>query len=86
MGFVLISSWDWISNGIGRRDFLEMPNKEEADKAIAALNGMDLKGHTLTANDAYPRTDEPRRGGSKRFLDTFNADPLGIYLQHPHFL
>ncbi len=26
--------------------FVEMPNKEEADKAIAALNGKDLKGRT----------------------------------------
>jgi hypothetical protein len=27
-----------------------MPNKEEADKAIAGLNGVDLKGRRLTAN------------------------------------
>ena len=35
------------SRGFG---FVEMPNKEEADKAIAGLNGVDLKGRRLTAN------------------------------------
>jgi RNA recognition motif-containing protein len=48
------------SRGFG---FVEMPNKEEADKAIASLNGKDLKGRTLTVNEAKPRTDRPRTGG-----------------------
>ena len=43
--------------------FVEMPNKEEADKAIATLNGRDLKGRTATVNEARPRTDKPRTGG-----------------------
>jgi RNA recognition motif-containing protein len=42
------------SRGFG---FVEMPNKEEADKAIAGLNGKDLKGRTMTVNEARPRTD-----------------------------
>ena len=56
------------SRGFG---FVEMPNKEEADKAIASLNGRDLKGRTATVNEARPRTDKPRtgfgggRGGSR---------------------
>ena len=59
--------------------FVEMPNKDEADKAIAALNGKDLKGRTMTVNEARPRTDKPRTGGGgsgggKRFLDPLNAD------------
>jgi RNA recognition motif-containing protein len=41
-----------------------MPNKEEADKAISGLNGKDLKGRTLTVNEARPRTDRPRTGGA----------------------
>jgi len=49
------------SRGFG---FVEMPNKEEADKAIAALNGKDLKGRTMTVNEARPRTDRPRTGGA----------------------
>jgi RNA recognition motif-containing protein len=48
------------SRGFG---FVEMPNKEEADKAIAALNGKDLKGRTMTVNEAKPRTDRPRTSG-----------------------
>jgi RNA recognition motif-containing protein len=48
------------SRGFG---FVEMPNKEEADKAIADLNGKDLKGRNLTINEARPRTDRPRSGG-----------------------
>ncbi|HUU39022.1 MAG TPA: RNA-binding protein [Candidatus Desulfaltia sp.] len=48
------------SRGFG---FVEMPNKEEAEKAIADLNGKDLKGRNLTVNEARPRTDKPRSGG-----------------------
>ena len=48
------------SRGFG---FVEMPNKDEAEKAIATLNGKDLKGRTLTVNEARPRTDRPRTGG-----------------------
>lgn len=50
------------SRGFG---FVEMPTKEEAEKAIAALNGKDLKGRTMTVNEAKPRTDRPRTGGSR---------------------
>jgi RNA recognition motif-containing protein len=47
------------SRGFG---FVEMPNKEEGEKAIAALNGKDMKGRNLTVNEARPRTDDGRRG------------------------
>src|ERR1700739_2353792 len=47
------------SRGFG---FVEMTNAEEADKAIAALNGSDLGGRTLTINEAKPKTDRPRSG------------------------
>ena len=48
------------SRGFG---FVEMPNQEEARKAIAALNGKDLKGRALKVNEAQPKTDRPRGGG-----------------------
>jgi RNA recognition motif-containing protein len=48
------------SRGFG---FVEMPNKDEGDKAIAELNGKDLKGRRLTVNEARPRTDRPRSSG-----------------------
>ena len=44
---------------------VKRPNKKEAEKAISGLNGRDLKGKTLTVNEARPRTDKPRAGGGK---------------------
>ena len=41
--------------------FVEMPDNADADKAMAALNGADLGGRTLTVNEARPR--EARAGG-----------------------
>ncbi len=48
------------SRGFG---FVEMPDKAEAEKAISSLNRKDLKGRTLTVNEARPRTDRPRNSG-----------------------
>jgi len=39
--------------------FVEMPNSDEAQAAIADLHGSDLSGRPLTVNEARPR--EPRR-------------------------
>jgi len=50
------------SKGFG---FVEMDNDEEADAAIAGLNGSELSGRTLTVNEARPRTDRPDRGGDR---------------------
>jgi RNA recognition motif-containing protein len=43
--------------------FVEMPSKEQAQAAIAGLNGKELSGRTLNVNEARPRT-ENRSGGS----------------------
>ncbi|HMK23538.1 MAG TPA: RNA-binding protein [Terriglobales bacterium] len=51
------------SRGFG---FVEMTNANEADKAIAALNGSDLGGRTLTINEAKPKA-ERSGGGGRRF-------------------
>jgi RNA recognition motif-containing protein len=40
------------SRGFG---FVEMPSNEEAEKAIAALNGKDSGGRALTVNEARPK-------------------------------
>lgn len=48
------------SRGFG---FVEMPEKNEAQAAIAALNGKDFGGRTLTVNEARPREERPRMGG-----------------------
>jgi RNA recognition motif-containing protein len=44
--------------------FVEMANKAEGEAAIAALNGKDLQGRTLTVNEARPR--EERGAGNRR--------------------
>ena len=46
------------SKGFG---FVEMGSDQEAQAAIAALNGQDHGGRALTVNEAKPR--EPRSGG-----------------------
>ena|SRR5438067_24831 len=48
------------SKGFG---FIEMGNDQEAQAAIAALNGQDSGGRALTVNEAKPRED---RGGGGR--------------------
>ena len=46
------------SRGFG---FVEM--SEGGDEAIAALNGKDVGGRSLTVNEAKPREERPRQGG-----------------------
>src|SRR5438132_232456 len=45
--------------------FVEMTNPGEAEKAIAALNGTELGGRTLTINEAKPKPERPRGGGQR---------------------
>jgi len=46
------------SKGFG---FVEMPSNSEADKAIKALNGTELKGQDIKVSQAKPARDKPRR-------------------------
>jgi len=46
--------------------FVEMPTMSEAQAAIAGLNGKDLKGRTLTVNEARPRAEGGREGRERR--------------------
>lgn len=43
--------------------FIEMSNDDEAQKAIAALNGREIEGRALTVNEARPREARPSGGG-----------------------
>jgi RNA recognition motif-containing protein len=52
------------SKGFG---FVEMANNSEADTAIKALNGRDLKGRSLKVNQAEPRKEGGGGGGGRRF-------------------
>ena len=46
--------------------FVTMSTPEEAQKAIAALNGASLGGRALTVNIARPREERPPGGGGRR--------------------
>jgi RNA recognition motif-containing protein len=46
--------------------FVEMPTKAEGETAIADLNGKELKGRTITVNEARPREDRRPGGGGGR--------------------
>jgi RNA recognition motif-containing protein len=49
------------SKGFG---FVTMGSDAEAQAAIAALNGQQHDGRALTVNEAKPREERPRSGGS----------------------
>ena len=51
------------SKGFG---FVQMGTDKEAEAAISALNGQQQNGRALTVNEAKPREDRPRSGGSDR--------------------
>ncbi len=45
--------------------FVEMPNRDEAVKAIEGLNGKDLKGRNIKVNEAQPRPAGGGGGGGR---------------------
>ena len=48
------------SKGFG---FVEMPDRDAAQKAIDATNGQDYQGRKLRVNESQPKPREERRGG-----------------------
>ncbi|WP_447978695.1 RNA recognition motif domain-containing protein [Candidatus Nitrospira bockiana] len=57
---VITDRYTGQSRGFG---FVEMATGEEAQKAIAALNGSNLGGRTLVVNEARPQEKRPYGGG-----------------------
>ena len=51
------------SKGFG---FVEMGSDQEAQAAIAALNGKEMGGRSLVVNEARPRPEGGRGGGGGR--------------------
>jgi RNA recognition motif-containing protein len=47
--------------------FVQMGGDDQAQAAIAALNGQEHDGRNLTVNEAKPREDRPRSGGGGGF-------------------
>lgn len=56
------------SRGFG---FVEMSTQEEAEKAIAALNGTQHEGRNLTVNMSKPREDRGGQGGGGGYRDRY---------------
>jgi cold-inducible RNA-binding protein len=51
------------SRGFG---FVEMTNADEAERAVAALNGSDLGGRAINVNEARTKADRGFGGGAFR--------------------
>lgn len=51
------------SKGFG---FVEMPNDEQAQAAIAALNGSDVDGRSIVVNESRPKPEGGGGGGFKK--------------------
>ena len=46
--------------------FVEMPDSDQAKKAIESLNETEIAGRSVTVNEARPKQDRPRGGGGGR--------------------
>ncbi|MEI7595638.1 MAG: RNA-binding protein [Bacteroidota bacterium] len=57
---IITDKFSGRSKGFG---FIEMPNEEEAKKAIAELNGAEFGGRTIVVNESIEKKDGPRTGG-----------------------
>ena len=58
---------DKFTNMLKGFGFVEMPNKEEADAAIKALDGTMFNGRPLSVNPAKPRTETHERRDNRKF-------------------
>ncbi len=60
---LIMDKYSGKSKGFG---FIEMPSKEEAEKAIEEMNGKEFKGRAMNVNEAKPKVDRGGRGGGGR--------------------
>lgn len=59
------------SKGFG---FVEMPNEEEAQRAIDELNGATVSGRAIVVNKSEPRPENDRRSFNNNRGGGFNRD------------
>jgi cold-inducible RNA-binding protein len=57
---VIMDKYTGKSKGFG---FVEMSSDEEAQRAVAELNGKELDGRTVVVNEARPMVPRENRGG-----------------------
>ena len=55
---IIIDKYSGKSKGFG---FVEMPNEEEAKKAIEELNEKDFEGRPMKVSEAKPMEERPKR-------------------------
>jgi len=54
--------------------FVEMPNDDEAGKAITGLDGKEFGGRSLKVNEARPRPERPGPSSSGGRRDRFSTE------------
>jgi cold-inducible RNA-binding protein len=59
--------------------FVTMSTVQEAEAAIAALNGKTVDGRALTVNAAKPREERPGGGGNRRGPGGYGGGSGGGY-------
>jgi RNA recognition motif-containing protein len=59
---IIMDKYTGKTKGFG---FIEMPEKEEAQKAIAEMNEKEFKGRAMKVNEAKPKTDRGGGGGRR---------------------
>ena len=57
---LIMDKYSGKSKGFG---FVEMPDKAEAEKAMAELNDKELMGRAMNVNEAKPKVDRGGGGG-----------------------
>ena len=60
---IITDNYSGKSKGFG---FVEMEEADQAEQAIAALNGLEMKGRAITVNPARPKEDHRPSGGGMR--------------------
>ena len=60
---IITDKYSGRSKGFG---FVEMPNDEEAQAAIAQLNGTEIEGRSLVVNESRPKQEGGGGGGFKK--------------------
>jgi RNA recognition motif-containing protein len=60
---IVMDKFTQRSKGFG---FVEMPNDEQAQAAIAQLNGSEVEGRNLVVNESRPKEDNGGGGFKKR--------------------
>ena len=60
---IIMDKFTGRSKGFG---FVEMPNEDEGEEAIKALNDSELDGRTIVVKKARPREDNRGGGGGGR--------------------